>query len=179
MPPKWGSGDQLQQQLAYFEINLVTAMIRRSILTDLQLRFSPDIEASEEYHLFMRLLTYGHAKVETEILANYRVYVDSLTYKKIHRWAVERRMTLEELRLLRPEISEWREFRLAHRQADYYESRHLYAINRKSDARKLLFKHSKFNTFTVLWLISYCPKVWELVNGPVLKKKLTNFFRIV
>lgn len=176
--PKWSSGMQLLNQLKYFEINLVSSMIKRETLMNLGLDFDEKMEASEEYNLFMRLLPHGSVYVCKDILAKYRVYPDSLTYKKIKRWAVERRMTLDQLQEKDPSLENKSEFKYAHQQADYYEACYLMAQKQYRDARNLLKVHKTRVAFTVLSMITFIPSLWRLIHNPKVKKKLTSLIKI-
>lgn len=172
--PKWASGWQLSNQLLYFEINLVTSMIHREKLQQLGLNFDPNMQASEEYNLYIRLLPHGMVHVCDEVIALYRVYSDSLTYQKIDRLAVERRLTLGALQKMMPQVSDMNEFIVASRQADYYEACSL--MNRKdySAARNIIKKHTSSLIFAVLYGLTFIPFVWRLVHNPVIKKKLSS-----
>ena len=64
MVPKWDSGHSLEQQLNYFEINLVTSMVKKTVLDEEKINFDGGMQASEEYNLFMRLLPHGSVHVE-------------------------------------------------------------------------------------------------------------------
>ena len=153
--PKWSSGEQLANQLSYFEINLVTAMLNRRALEAARLSFSSEIHASEEYHLFMRFLPYGKVKVEKRVIARYRVYPESLTYRKVEKWATERRMTLHDLSQSFPEVRSLKEYFEAHRQADYYEAAYLMSLHKRSEARQLLKKHLRAKLYFTLYLLTY------------------------
>ena len=176
--PKWSSGMQLLNQLKYFEINLVSSMIKKETLINLGLDFDEKMEASEEYNLFMKLLFHGSVYVCKDILALYRVYPDSLTYKKIKRWAVERRITLDQLLEKDPNLENKIEFIYAQQQADYYEACYFMGQKEYSKARYNLKIHKKRTIFRILYLITFIPSLWKLIHNPVLKKKLTSFIKI-
>ena len=177
--PRWSSGYRLSEQLEYFEINLVTSMVKKSILSDLDLQFRPDLQASEEYNLFLRLLVHGTVKVEAEVLGKYRVHDTSLTYNKIDRWALERRITLADLVELNADISGWTSYKLAKRQADYYEACYLMKIGKAREARGSLSPHVKSIIYFCLYLLTLSPRLWRGIHSPVVKKKLTDLLRLV
>ena len=106
-----GNRFQLKSQLLS-EINLVTSMVNRHKLMPLGLNFDPEMQASEEYNLYMRLLPHGSVYVCQDIIALYRVYSESLTYSKIDRLAEERRITLNELALSIPSLKDETDLRL-------------------------------------------------------------------
>jgi glycosyltransferase involved in cell wall biosynthesis len=178
LKPKWKTGFQLSSQLMYFEINLVTSMINRKKLLDLNLDFDERMQASEEYNLFMRLLPHGTVFVCEEILALYRVHASSLTYKKMERWSIERRITLNQILEKRPEIIDSEEFNIAIQQADYYEASYLMVSGQAKKARNLIGRHNSRPVFKILYFLTYLPLVWKILHEPRMKKRLTSFFKI-
>jgi len=179
LPPRWVSGEHLSAQLRYFEINLVTAVINRRRLCELGIDFDQRMEASEEYNLFLRLLPYGTVFVCHEILALYRVYQESLTYKKMERWSIERRITLVELVANNPYLAESEAYKAALQQADYYEACFLMSQRSHAKARHLLIKYKTQKVFRILTYVTYMPWLWKILHRPSFKKRLTSFFRIL
>lgn len=178
LPPKWKTGFQLKSQLLNFEINLVSSMVNRKKLMQLGLNFDPEMQASEEYNLYMRLLPHGSVYVCQDIIALYRVYGESLTYEKIDRLAEERRITLTELASSMPSLSDTVEFMVAKRQADYYEACMLMDQKRFSFARRLLWQHVSSPVFVALYVLSFFSTTWKFCHNPVIKRKLTRFFQL-
>ncbi|MBL97094.1 MAG: hypothetical protein CMF52_04685 [Legionellales bacterium] len=179
MVPKWDSGYSLEQQLYYFEINLVTSMVKKSVLDEEKINFDGGMQASEEYNLFMRLLPHGSVHVEKKILAKYRVYAESLTYKKLGRWALERRETLRHLLERHPHLSGSEAYQAAHRQADYYEACALMSRGEHAKARELLATYKSSSLFFFLYVLAYFPSIWRFVHHPNTKKKLTSALKII
>lgn len=177
--PRWSSGELLKEQLQQFEVNLVTTMIKRDFLITKGFQFDPEMQASEDYNLFMKILTAGTVKVEDSILANYRVHLSSLTYQKIDFWASERRKTLAEVVEILPEVLNWSSYEIAMRQADYYEAcAHMQKKSYKA-ARQLLRPHIREFIFFSFYLITYLPKLWHLMHVPKVKKIITDILRLV
>jgi glycosyltransferase involved in cell wall biosynthesis len=177
LPPKWESGEQFLLQLQSFEINLVTSVINKQKLIELNIDFDERMQASEEYDLFLMLLSHGGSVfVCKDILALYRVHNESLTYKKIERWSIERRITLEKLVLNITNLKESEAYKVALRQADYYEACFLMTNGNQSGARALLIKHKIKKSFRVLAYITYLPWLWKTIHNPSYKKRLTNIF---
>ena len=179
LPPRWSSGEQLSLQLRYFEINLVTAVVNRGRLLELGIDFDERMEASEEYNLFLRLLPYGTVFVCDQILALYRVYQESLTYKKMERWSIERRITLVELAANVPYLAVSEPYKAALQQADYYEACFLMSQRSHVRARHLLIKYKTQKVFRILIYVTYIPWLWKILHNPSFKKRLTSFFRII
>jgi hypothetical protein len=165
--------------LRYFEINLVTAVVNRQRLFELDIDFDERMEASEEYNLFLRLLPYGTVFVCDEILALYRVNRESLTYKKMERWSIERRITLAELAAKFPDLTASEPYRAALQQADYYEACFLMSRGSHVRARHLLMKYKTQKVFRILAYATYMPWLWKILHNPSFKKRLTAFFRII
>ncbi len=176
--PRWVSGEQLSSQLRYFEINLVTAVVNRQKLHELGINFDEKMEASEEYNLFLKLLPHGTVFVCEEILALYRVYQESLTFKKMERWSIERRITLEELAANVPDLKESESFNAALQQADYYEACFLMSQRSHARARNLLTQYKRQKVFRILAYVTYVPWLWKILHNPFLKKRLTSIFKI-
>ncbi len=172
--PRWKSGLQLSSQLLYFEINLVTSMVDRKKLLQLGLNFDPSMQASEEYNLYMRLLPHGAVYVCDEIIALYRVHGESLTYQKIDRLALERRLTLSALEASAPLVSNMDEFVIATRQADYYEACALMHKKYFSAARALIIKHTLSPLFAGLYALTFIPSLWRFCHNPLVKKRLST-----
>ena len=178
LPPKWRTGFQLKSQLLNFEINLVSSMVNRHKLMQLGLNFDPEMQASEEYNLYMRLLPHGSVYVCQDIIALYRVYSESLTYEKIDRFALERRITLTKLASSLPSLSDTVEFKVATRQANYYEACMLINQKKFAFARRLLWKHVSSPIFAALYVLSFFPITWKFCHNPVVKRKLTRLLRL-
>ena len=175
LTPKWETGFQLRPQLLYFEINLVSSMVNRIKLIELGLSFDPQMQASEEYNLYIRLMPHGLVYVVKETIALYRVYSESLTYQKSDRLAIERRSTLKELARSLPSVTDMIEFKVAARQADYYEACILMNKREFMKARILIRKHASSSIFLLLYLLAFAPSLWKFCHNPVTKKKLTSF----
>ncbi len=176
LAPQIESGEQFLLQLQFFEINLVTSVINRNKLIELDIDFDERMEASEEYDLFLMLLSHGGSVfVCNDILALYRVHNESLTYKKIERWSIERRITLKKLAGKIPNLEETEAYRDALRQADYYEACFLMINRNQVGARNLLVKHKMQKSFRILAYITYIPWLWKTLHNPSVKKRLTSF----
>ena len=174
LTPKWETGFQLRSQLLYFEINLVSSMVNRRKLVELGLSFDPQMQASEEYNLYIRLMPHGLVYVVKETIALYRVYSDSLTYQKSDRLAIERRSTLNELARSLPSVMDMNEFKVATRQADYYDACYMMSKRKFAKARILIRKHASSPIFLLLYLLAFAPYLWKICHNPVTKKKLTS-----
>ena len=177
--PKYKSGDVLEHLLNQFDVNMVTPLIRRSSLVEHSINFEPEITASEEYNLFVRLAARGHALVQKEILGSYRVYAGSLTDQQISRWATERRITLKQLSLEAPLVKQMyaNAYREAEMRGDYYEARYLVSQGRFSEAREIMRKISSENwRYRLLFISLYFPRVWNFMHSNGVRHKLLTIF---
>lgn len=175
--PRSQSGFQLSSQLIDFDITLVTSMINREKLIELELDFDEQMQASEDYNLFIRLLPHGTVFVCNEILALYRIHKESLTYKKIERWSIERRITLNQLLEKNPSLVDSKAFKIANLQSDYYSSCYYMSIGNYRKARNYLFQiRNDDRRYYILWLVSYVPILWNFIHLRHIKIKITKFF---
>lgn len=175
--PKYASGDVLEALLTQFDVNMVTPVIRRSFLVSHRINFEPEITASEEYNLFVRLAARGSVLVQTEILGDYRVYSGSLTDRQISRWATERRMTLRQLATEVPHVPIT--YALAYREAemrgDYYEARYLVSEGRMKEARSIMSRIGADDwRYKLLGISLYIPGLWNLIHDSKTKRKLSS-----
>lgn len=173
--PKYVSGDVVEHLLNQFDVNMVTPVIRRSFLVDQNINFEPEITASEEYNLFVRLAARGRVLVQREILGRYRVYGGSLTDRQISRWAAERRMTLKQLSLEAPSVPNAypRAFREAEMRGDYYEARYLVSEGKIEDAKKIMSSISADDwRYRILAMSLYVPGLWGLLHSRRTRRRL-------
>lgn len=177
--PKYPSGRILGHLLNQFDVNMVTPVIRRSFLVENKINFEPQITASEEYNLFVRLAARGNVLVQKKVLGKYRVYSGSLTDRQISRWAIERRITLLQLVTEVPSIL--LEYPIAYREAeargDYYEARYLMVQGNSKDAKKVMKKIAFFDLkYFLLMVTLYIPGLWVILHDNKLRRKLVQIF---
>ena len=102
--PKYNSGFILPDLLLQFDINMVTPMLQVDFLRENKLNFSSQMQASEEFNLFMKIAALAEIGVMHKTHGEYRINEDSLTNKFSNRWHSEREQTIDELLELDPEI---------------------------------------------------------------------------
>lgn len=165
--PGKSSGLLLESLLLQFDINMVTPIIKRQVLIEQGLNFDPNITASEEYNLFLRVAAKGPVLVQNEILGKYRVYPDSLTDKNISKWGDERRYTLKQLEAENSELVEtFKEgleeayARSVYYDACYYASTGDYE-NAQSSMRSIA---GKSVIYRLLHLASHSPWLWKTLQ---------------
>lgn len=179
--PRYTSGNLLENLLNQFEVNMVTPVIRRNFLVEQKINFEPEITASEEYNIFVRLAARGHVLVQKEILGSYRVYPGSLTDRNISRWAIERRLTLNQLIMEVPSVRE--EYASAFREAEmrgyYYEARYLMAEGDLKEAKNIMrIIGSSDWKYKLLEASLYLPGLWNLLHNLKIRRKLLSILRL-
>lgn len=178
--PSHNSGPMLKKQLEDFEINMVTPIVKRSSLIENNLTFNRNMTASEEFNLFIRLAAKGDFHSSKEILGSYTVYEDSLTNKKISRWAEERFETIEELIHENKGIlsSITPEFISSISRGLYYKARYYFDTEDPQAGRRILRRISLPDIkYLILYLSSFSKSLWRLIHSKKIKSKLTRFFK--
>ncbi len=172
-------GYLFREKLINFDINILTSFIRREFLLKHDLNFSSEMEASEEYNLFMQIAALGKIHSTNRIHANYRILEDSLTNKYKEKWAKEREITINQIVSSNNNlaINYKKEIKQASNRANYYKAC-FYMENKKYlNARKELFDISKEEyLYLPLYLLSFAPIFWELLHKRKIKEKLTRVF---
>ena len=177
--PLKAEGNLLKKKLISFDINLVTALLRREFLIKNNLNFLPTMEASEEYNLFMRITALGQIHSSDKIHANYRLLENSLTNQFKEKWSEERNFTLNQIFRKKDKLSSTykNEIEVAKRRSSYYEACFLMQSKQYSSARRNLkriaFKEKKY---LLLLVISFSPFLWNFFHKRGVKEKFTNIF---
>lgn len=167
----------LFKQLVQFDINMVTPIISRSFLNEFKISFNPQIEASEEYNLFLRILAKGNGSVIEKVLGEWRIHDGSLTERAIASWAKDRKMTVKQLIDENPEYLVQRQYEISHAlaRAYYYDARYEFSKGKKYTARKSLRKASQINKiYYLLLLLSFSRYLWNIMHSNRLKRQLSN-----
>ena len=177
--PLKAEGNLLKEKLISFDINIVTALLRRKFLIKNNLNFLPTMEASEEYNLFMRITALGQIHSSDKIHANYRLLENSLTNQFKEKWSEERNFTLNQIFRKKDKLSSTykNEIEVAKRRSSYYEACFLMQSKQYSSARRNLkriaFKEKKY---LLLLVISFSPFLWNFFHKRGVKEKFTNIF---
>jgi hypothetical protein len=143
-----------------FDINMVTPLLKRSVLSEFNLNFDENITASEEYNLFVRIAAKCEICVIPEVLGIYRVSSKSLTDKQMSKWAIERIYTLDQLERENPGITKKKNlaFIKARARANYYESRYLMSLGKSKEAREKMKVIIQIDwKYKILWLGMHIP----------------------
>ena len=177
--PLKAEGNLLKKKLISFDINLVTALLRREFLIKNNLNFLPTMEASEEYNLFMRITALGQIHSSDKIHANYRLLENSLTNQFKEKWSEERNYTLNQIFRKNDKLSSTykNEIEVARRRSLYYEACFLMQSKQYSSARRNLKRiASKEKKYFFLLVISLIPFLWNFFHKRSVKEKLTTLF---
>lgn len=181
--PAYTSGQMLDAQLRDFDINMVTPLLRRAAMIEHGLSFDPNVTASEEYNLFMRLMAKGTVCALKEVLGCWRIAPGTLTDRSIAKWADERFYTLEQLEAENPGISARNPIAIAAARARgrYYRARYLMSIGESKAARAELASVKSIDlSYRLLGLAACVSPLWRILHSNVVKRKwLPRLRRIV
>lgn len=158
-------GDVFSRFLRQYPVNLQTVMLRAS---SLDLFFDPEFEVSEEYDLFMRLLSRIRAGYIGEPLVEYRIHDEMSSMRKVGRYAQENAIVLERLLRMIPDLERKYPMELVHFRAKlgYYQARAEMARNRPAAARAALLPHVRAGKqFLGLYLLAFLGRhAWNLAH---------------
>ena len=156
------SDDVFRQNLIQYDINMQTVAIRNNI----QVGFNNTHQFSPDFDLFMKIVSKYKVKVISEPIVKYRKMVNSLTSKKIDRWWVETKETLDDIfqdQQLSEKYSDVKN--LAYAKVQYYKAQYLISENRVREAREELKQYSYLNrVYKFLYLLSFSKTIWDLVH---------------
>ena len=177
--PRWRSGWILEQELTHFDLNLQTTMVNASYLKRYGLEIDERFQVSEDYNLFMRLSAKGPVCVVSEILSTCRILSASLTNQKLERHAIERLLTLDQLRSENPGIADRypAAFAEATARGAYYRARNLMQMGDYAGARTALDTAKDVSVlYRVLSWVTFAPPLWQAIHDREIKAKLTRLF---
>lgn len=175
--PRPGTGDLFERLLLQFDINMVTPLLRREVLVRHGLNFEPEVTASEEYNLFMRVAAKGAVLALPDVLGVYRVSSGSLTNRQISRWSTERHFTLDQLERENPGIESRypRAFREARARGDYYLARYLVSLGDIRQAREVMKRITRVDwRYRALLAALYLPGAWNAIHRGGFKRILAT-----
>ena len=175
--PPYRDGNQLEEQLNQFNINMVTPLIKKSAIDSNNIKFDPKIVASEEYNIFLQLACFGDFCTIREPLGVWRIQERSLTSESSKFWALDRRITLEKLKEIKADVIESfpKAYKNALARTYYYEARHFYSIKQYKNAQNSLSFVKKHNLiYFSLWIISFLPFIWNLFHNEFFKRNMSS-----
>lgn len=92
------SGNVFRKFLREYPINLQTVMLRRSVLSQLKLKFDPSLQLAEEFYFFMRLLMSHEAYYQAKVTAGYRVHANQDSIKNLHLYPEENQYIINQFK---------------------------------------------------------------------------------
>ena len=172
--PRYSSGYHLEKQLYQWEINNVTALIKRSAMNELNIQYNPRIRSCEAYNLYMRLIAKGNVCTIPIILGAWRIYPGTGTERTIKNWGDERIMTLDQLKSENAGIENQysNAFEEAYSRGVYYRVRYFMTIKEYPKARRQMSLISNLSLkYFLLYFLSFFPVVWDYVHSSIVKRK--------
>jgi len=162
--PKDRNRDVFSNNLVRYEVNMQTVLIRNSI----DISFNIKMEFSPDYDLFMRIMSSYKVSVINKPLVKYRKLSNSLTSKKIDRWAIEMEQSLDNIFKNNPSLKDKysKEYSLAYAKVGYYYAQLYVSINDIKRARLALHKYRFISKeYLFLYLLSYLPlSIWIFIH---------------
>lgn len=163
---RWG--DLFGINLAQYEINFQTVMIKKKALNQISrpyfnslLKFSPD------YNLIMRILTIGQAVCLSDKLVIYRKSPGSLTSRSIDLWGLESEYTYQQLEStgILSSKSNPRQRQLAMAKIAYYKAADMISKNDCGMATRLLkkYRYTSLKYFVLYWA-ARSPLLWQRLH---------------
>ena len=172
------TGDIFDAQLKQFDLYLQTTMIRTETMRKYRVKINEACHTLEDYNLFMKMLTKGRACIVPEILSTCRIVSNSLAERALERYAIERFLTLDELKAENSgiEIRHADAFNEATARGHYYHAKFLMKTGDYTAARREMRRTvSVAPIYTMLYLISLWPGLWWLVHNRQIKSRLSRF----
>ena len=174
--PKYKSGDMLENQLFQWEINNVTALIRKDAMQKYNIFFEKNITSGEAYNLYMRLMAKGQVCTIPTILGAWRIYPGTGTERTIKNWSKERLFTLNQIKKENPGIEKLypKAFQEAYARSIYFRVVYFMKTknyNRAKTQMKTISTLSK--KYFILYLCVHIPMAWNFIHSSIIKRKLS------
>jgi glycosyltransferase involved in cell wall biosynthesis len=157
------SGKLFSQQLLRYEINMQSVIIKR----DFEFSFNLNHQFSPDFDLFMKIASKYSVAVIHEPLVKYRKLTNSLTSKKIDRWWIETKDTLDNIFSENPQLSDQFPYEksVAYAKISYYKALYFISQNRWREAREELKSVKRVNkTYKFLYLLSFSKTLWKIAH---------------
>ncbi|MCS1408638.1 MAG: UDP-Glc:alpha-D-GlcNAc-diphosphoundecaprenol beta-1,3-glucosyltransferase WfgD [Verrucomicrobia subdivision 3 bacterium] len=166
--PRFRSGMLFSQLMTHWDIAVPAVIVRKKILAETGLNFDPNIQASEEYCLFIQLSLETRFNVIRRLICQYRRYSESLTDKACEMWSKDRCYTLELLkkRHLGIDAQYASEFRESYARASYYAARYHMREKHSLEAVRELFPHMlvDYRYFCLTLIACGGWRIWEFIH---------------
>lgn len=180
-PPK--AGYIFPDLVKSFNVDMVTPVIRTSLIKRLNIRFNPNIFASEEMNFFLRLSLHSEALVLGDALGVSRRLPNSLTRTSGDKIFRDLELTIEQLLEENETIEEKfpREISYLKFKALYHQVKWLMDKNNTDEAKNIMRRASfDFVSFKLLKILILTPVMWKVVHHCIYRVpslKNTSYFR--
>jgi len=157
------SGYTFPQQLLRYEINMQSVVLKSNI----DISFKDSKEFAPDFDLFMRVASKYRVVVIHQPYIKYRKLANSLTSKKIDRWWIETKETLDSIFNEQPELAERYPYekKVAYAKVAYYKALYLISINNWREARNELRRVKDVNKrYFTLYLLSFSKSLWRIAH---------------
>jgi glycosyltransferase involved in cell wall biosynthesis len=162
------SGAVFERFLFHYPVGMSTAMIRKSAIDELEMRFDETLNVAEEFDLFMRILSRSTAAYLVEPLAMYRVHGNMTSIRFMDRYPVEIAYIMKRLQKTVPFFEDryGKASRYMTAKIGYWRARASLAKGQASEARNALRPYRWTDpTFFLLYLTTYFPSgVWHFLH---------------
>jgi len=177
--PRYRSGAIFGELLVDFEINVATVMMKRQILSNLDLQAIGTFVMAEEYNIYLNLAARGDVCVVPEVLVEYRYVPNSWTEKALGKQVPEVAATLAQLKRDFPALAARHagQFIQAEAKNTYTAAKVQMRSGQHASARATLKSIRPLRkAYFFLWLLAFLPPLWSLVHRRDIKAKLTSLF---
>lgn len=161
-------GNVFENFLYHYPVNLQTVLFRRSALNVLDHYFDENLNLSEEFDLFMRVLYKSKAIYIHEPLAIYRIHLDMCSIKYIDKYPIENAYIIKKLINADNTISSKFENAINYHRAKiaYWKAKALMIKNNPIEARILLKPYRAIDyKFFILYTVTFFPQViWIYIH---------------
>jgi glycosyltransferase involved in cell wall biosynthesis len=167
--PVHSTGQMFEKQLAQFEVNILTLVLNRNKLLQSNIRYDIAFKVSPDDDFILKfLLLNDNGFVFNEALAKYRVYANSLTFRKMELWSKERFKMLDNLISINPNVKELfpSAFNSAKSRGYYYKARyHMVYKNHKEAIVAMEDAVNIDRKYRLLRLLVTWPWLWSLIHN--------------
>jgi len=154
-------GNFFRKLLIHWDIPIVAVILNREMLISENINFSADYQGSEEFDFFLRLSGKFNFFSISDFVVKYRVH-KSLSSNLGELREIERRMALNKLEILYPELAlkYSKEFKLAYAKCEYFKALNFFNQKNVIDGRKVLRKILKIDLrYVLIYLLTFNSKL--------------------
>ena len=158
------SDDPFKINLLRYEINMQSVAIRNQ--PHRKIEFNSKYEFAPDFDLFMKIISRNKTEIIPEPIVKYRKLSNSLTSKKINRWWVETKETLDKI-FFDKELSEKYSYekQFAYAKVAYYKARYLMTQNQTQEAVQVLNEYKNLSKqYFGLWLLAHSKLLWNFIH---------------